>query len=281
VAVSLAAALAASFLALARYRAAARVQAEWADPADAGQSRVASELAERLLAVVRRQVQAAAPVERERVGAGSATVSVRPADDGCFLLETEHSDPVKAALVANRLADRLVEEAERDRREAGEERGALEARLAAARREMEEAESALARVRGSELSDADALPTLERLLRRYEEARTSYFEAETMLTAAQSPSQSFGAGRVRFRVLWAAVPPSAPLSSGPILFGVVGALVGLAAGLGLAVLAEARDRSVKGPEDLAEVLPYPILVEIPIIKGPRSARSSRRGSPEA
>ena len=42
--------------------------------------------------------------------------------------------------------------------------------------------------------------------------------------------------------------------------------------LGAAVLAELRDRSVKGPEDLAETLPFPILAEIPLVRVRRPGR---------
>jgi hypothetical protein len=265
-----------------RYRASARVQAEWADRADANQSEFAAELAERRVAAVRQQVLAAVAAEKERLGAQSAAVSVRSAADDCFLVESEHSDPVTAAQLSNRLAARLVEEAERDGRAAGQtERGALATRLAAARQAMEEAKSALVRSHETGPPAQDALPTLERLVREYEEARRSYFEVEQLLTAAEAPSRSGGSGRVRFTLLSRAFPPSAPIELNLALLAAVGAVVGLVAGLGLAVLAQARDPSVKGPEDLAELLPYPILVEVPIIKVPRSARRSKGGSPGA
>jgi capsular polysaccharide biosynthesis protein len=50
------------------------------------------------------------------------------------------------------------------------------------------------------------------------------------------------------------------------LFGLAGALLGLVLGLSAAVVAEQRDRSVKGPEDLDDILPVPLLTTVPEVR---------------
>jgi hypothetical protein len=74
------------------------------------------------------------------------------------------------------------------------------------------------------------------------------------------------ADRVRFRLLGAAAIPPAPESPSPVAFGVIGALVGLALGIVAALVAEHRDRSVKGPEDLEEILKVPLLATLPELR---------------
>jgi polysaccharide biosynthesis transport protein len=209
---------------------------------------------------------------------------VRPGEADDFFIECVRADPATAARVPNLLADLLVEEAERERPEgAGTDRKALEARLAGARQAMEEAEAAIVRFRAQARHASEAIPTLERLAREYGEARKAYLEIEEQWNAAEAASRIGERARVRFTVLRPASPPSAPLFPNRVLFALVGAALGLAAGLGWAVLAELRDRSVKGPEDLAEALPFPILAEVPLVQVRRPGRRvpTRGGSGRA
>ena len=84
-------------------------------------------------------------------------------------------------------------------------------------------------------------------------------------TAASVAAAGRGPG-VRFKLLGAAAIPPAPESASPVAFGLVGALTGLALGLVAALVAEYRDSSVKGPEDLAEILPVPLLATLPEVR---------------
>ena len=74
------------------------------------------------------------------------------------------------------------------------------------------------------------------------------------------------AGSVRFELVRLATPPVAPESSDPAWFALVGAVAGLLLGLGAALVAEHRDRRVKGPEDLEDILPVPILATLPEVR---------------
>jgi uncharacterized protein involved in exopolysaccharide biosynthesis len=71
---------------------------------------------------------------------------------------------------------------------------------------------------------------------------------------------------VRFRLIGAAAIPPAPESPSPVAFGLVGALVGLTLGLVAALVAEHRDDSVKGPEDLAAIMDVPLLATLPKVR---------------
>lgn len=76
----------------------------------------------------------------------------------------------------------------------------------------------------------------------------------------------------RFELLRSASVPEARESPGLVLFALTGALLGLAAGAAAALVAEALDRTVKGPEDLAEILPQPLLATIPLARVGRERR---------
>jgi capsular polysaccharide biosynthesis protein len=71
---------------------------------------------------------------------------------------------------------------------------------------------------------------------------------------------------VRFKLLGAAAIPPAPEAASPLVFGLVGALLGLTLGLVAALVAEHRDGSVKGPEDLERILPVPLLAALPELR---------------
>jgi uncharacterized protein involved in exopolysaccharide biosynthesis len=85
--------------------------------------------------------------------------------------------------------------------------------------------------------------------------------------AAATPAEAAVRGPgVRFKLLGAAAIPPAPEAPSPLAFGLVGALLGLTLGLVAALVAEHRDASVKGPEDLERILPVPLLAALPELR---------------
>jgi len=70
----------------------------------------------------------------------------------------------------------------------------------------------------------------------------------------------------RFELLREAAVPGAQESPKPVLFVLAGAFAGLLTGLAASVVAEHRDRRVKGPEDLAGILPVPLLATLPEVR---------------
>jgi uncharacterized protein involved in exopolysaccharide biosynthesis len=431
-------ALTVAFLLPARYRAAALVQVEWEPEAEGGKPPASVDLAGRGLEAVRGRILGSATIERvlrdlgpyraatgesgpstESPEAALAAVSVKPRGEDAFVIEYEHRDPARAALVSNRLASLLAEEAESERAKRGQADPALsEARLGEARKLLDDALEALrrrreagsaaapdesataqrerleaarrsvatalevARARSERLRRAIAVEIrppvapggaaaeLDRLraerlelLKRYTEehpdvvaltVRIRRLEADVSPSAVPAPgakndalkaelgrveaeietlgrrsdaldaeiaglaSRAPAAGRLppaadpgqeletlagnveraqaayaalqeeqsaaeaawrlssgtlpRLRVLQVAPVPTRPYFPNRLAFGLVGLALGLAAGLGAALVAERRDPSVKGAEDLRALLPQPLLAEIPRVRVPRSSR---------
>jgi hypothetical protein len=93
--------------------------------------------------------------------------------------------------------------------------------------------------------------------------------------ASRTPPDASG-GPVVPALVFRIVRP-AGVSAGPHypwawLSSLTGLLAGLAAGLAAASLAERRDRSIRTPEELEELLGLPVLAEIPFVPARRSRR---------
>jgi capsular polysaccharide biosynthesis protein len=83
-------------------------------------------------------------------------------------------------------------------------------------------------------------------------------------SASQDPAAR--APGVRFKLMGAAAIPPAPEVPNPLVFSLVGAVLGLTLGLGAALLAEHRDPTVRGPEDLERILAVPLLATLPELR---------------
>jgi polysaccharide biosynthesis transport protein len=79
-----------------------------------------------------------------------------------------------------------------------------------------------------------------------------------------------------FRVLDPAYLPGRPILPYSTLFLLGGLVVGLAAGLAVALVADVLDRSVKSERELQEILPYPLLVTMP--RAPNGGARGRRAA---
>jgi succinoglycan biosynthesis transport protein ExoP len=112
--------------------------------------------------------------------------------------------------------------------------------------------------------DYDTTSNLYRtLLQRYEEAQM----AET-LEQRQKGEQ--------FRILEAALPPSAPVAPNRVRLVVAGLIVALGLAVGLALLAEQLDTSFHSIEELRGSTPVPVLVGIPRVVTPKDVWHGRR-----
>jgi len=111
---------------------------------------------------------------------------------------------------------------------------------------------------------ADTAEGLAKLTRDYEQAQKTYLallEEWTQARAAQSLDGS--ASGDRFRILEAARVPETHFFPRLPVFVLAGLVAGLGLGLAVALTREFLDHSVKGPEDLEEILPQPLLATIP------------------
>jgi uncharacterized protein involved in exopolysaccharide biosynthesis len=83
----------------------------------------------------------------------------------------------------------------------------------------------------------------------------------------------------QFKILDPAQVPEKPESPKPTVFLMLGTLIGLGAGLAAAFLVEVADPTVKNLRELEALLPYPVLLTLPLLKAPRRRFRRRRGAP--
>jgi uncharacterized protein involved in exopolysaccharide biosynthesis len=284
-----------------RYRATTVVGARWESPRG-GAPRPQGEAEASRLQAVRQRVLERSAIEdvlrnTDPYGAGSgqtaaskqaetlfAAVTVRALGTDTFTIEYVHGDPATASRVANRLAVRLVSEAEKERaRRAAQDPARLEVRLAVARRAVEDKEAAFRRLQenpsGASGDGADPASAqvrrrgdLERLAQEYAEARQAFLALQEEWRVAETASRVGRGPAVQFEVLQPAPVPARPFFPIRMLFAIAGLAVGLTAGLAAAMVAESRDHSVKDPEDLRKTLPQPLLAIIPEVR-PRRRRA--------
>jgi uncharacterized protein involved in exopolysaccharide biosynthesis len=260
------AALLLSLLLPPRYRATALIRADWSG-SGAAESWMAGTGAEsRRLSEVRRRVlgqQVAAggsPTKVEMdLDAATAVISF---GSNVFAIAFDASDPATAALVANRLADLVVAEAERERKaRLAADPVVTQARIAEARR--------VARVKEAELRRVPVVRETsvvrEALEREYEEALRDAHKFLEQWRAAEVAAR-LGRAVVRFELAAPARIPDRPAFPNRSRFGFGGLVSGLALGLALAIVVEARDRSIKAPDELQELLGHPLLVVIPLVR---------------
>jgi polysaccharide chain length determinant protein (PEP-CTERM system associated) len=123
---------------------------------------------------------------------------------------------------------------------------------------------------------AERLAGLEReyghLLASYQEFSSKRLEAGV---AANMERRQKGE---QFHILEAAFPPPEPFSPNRIMIIAVGLMLGVALGLGLAVLVEAIDSSFHGARQLQTALRLPVLASIPgiVLESDRAAMRRRR-----
>jgi capsular polysaccharide biosynthesis protein len=109
-------------------------------------------------------------------------------------------------------------------------------------------------------------------VRDYDKLNENY----TALLAKQLEAQM--AGRLeqrwkgdRFRMLDPASLPEKPHSPRPFLILAAGLFLGLVAGIGVSIIAEYLDPTVKDAEDLQSLLEFPVLARIPHLADPGGA----------
>ena len=117
---------------------------------------------------------------------------------------------------------------------------------------------------------------LNAMMRRHENAQTQYNAAiagrAEALTGTQIEIRSDGA---RFSLLDSAAVPDLPISPRKKRILAMGGLAGLGLALGLIVLLEMINRTLRGPKDVAQFLQRPVLGAIPVIRTQRENHAAR------
>jgi uncharacterized protein involved in exopolysaccharide biosynthesis len=299
-ALALLAALGSAILLPPRYRAGTTLRAEWEIEKDPAALKATRDMASRRLQAVRQRVLDRSLIARllreaiaypargetepspDQVEATSDAVSIKPGQAGAFTIGYEHRDPVKAALVANRLATLVVEAAESERASRPDPE-VLEAGLVKAREALEEQQAAVRRLREGVSGAASAEPAatrarsdrqreLEALTRSHERAQKTILALQKEWTAAETASRLNRGSAVRFEIVEPALVPQRPFFPSRRAFALVGLALGLALGLAAAIAAELRDRTVRCAEDLQELLAQPLLAQVPLVRVRRSSR---------
>ena len=139
-------------------------------------------------------------------------------------------------------------------------------RQQAARLDVESAPAPMARPARVVRSGVASKRDLEALTRDYEQAQRAFLELQDQWNAVETASRLGRGAAARFELGEPARVPEGPYFPDRLLFAVAGLAVGLVLGLVWATVAEIRDRSVKGPEDLEAILPQPLLAIIPEVR---------------
>jgi uncharacterized protein involved in exopolysaccharide biosynthesis len=273
-----------------RYRAVALVGSRWEDNDGALLAERGIDLAERRAGFVRQRLGESdvvgrltralasrpAPPEAPRPSEAETRLllsglQVRPLTRDTFAVEVDQQDATLAASIANGLAAGLT----------ADDASLLEARVIQAYRELSakaaragrEAPAAPQAWRAPKASPAEPSPPASKkapdpaAVEDYDGAERRYQQLlEAWASAARDRPGAHGGPSVRFELLRAADVPTTPASARPLWFAVVGALAGMALGLLAALVAEHRDRSVKGPEDLSGILDAPLLATLPRVR---------------
>lgn len=158
------------------------------------------------------------------------------------------------------------------------ERDALSRQIAQRMKEEEE----LRRVLNGYQSRVEMVPTREAemisLTRDYDTVQSSYrallAKKEDSQIAANLERQQSGE---QFKVIDPARVPEAPFSPNRPLIQLLGIVVGISLGLGLAAFLEVRDRTIHSGADVLQVFDLPLLAVVPLVEAQQPGRWWRRG----
>jgi polysaccharide chain length determinant protein (PEP-CTERM system associated) len=130
------------------------------------------------------------------------------------------------------------------------------------------------------MSKLERVPVFEQqiagLLRDYDSLRAHYQSLlDKKLSAEMATQLEVRQKGERFVILDSARPPSRPSGPNRLLISMAGLVIGLFGGLGLALLIEVMDPTVRGEEEAAKLFCHPVLGEIPQLRSEMQLRAER------
>lgn len=139
-----------------------------------------------------------------------------------------------------------------------------------------EAEARIAELRRSIIATPANAANLAELRERFESLRSEFDQATQRLVAAEAPELVALLSRSpRVSVLAVATPPEAPTNRNRVQILAAGLGGGLVLGLGLALLLDSRDRSIRHPEEIATRLGLEPFATLPVLRSRRHGRGRR------
>jgi polysaccharide chain length determinant protein (PEP-CTERM system associated) len=184
----------------------------------------------------------------------------RPVSDGAPVASTDPAEIARQKRIAGLRA----------------EHESLERRIESSRQQAAQLQAAVANYRAR----LEAAPTLEseqtQLMRDYETLNEAYstllLKSQEAKVAANLEERQVGE---LFRIIDGARMPEKPTSPNRIRLNIIGALMGLGLGLGLAGVLEYKDRSIRTEDDVVLTLALPVLALVPTMMT-RTERDKRK-----
>lgn len=153
-----------------------------------------------------------------------------------------------------------------------------DAQRALVARQRAEAEARTAELRRSIVATPANAQNLTELRERFEAIRAEFDRITQQRVAAEASDMvALLSGSTRVSVLALAAPPGAPANLDRLLILVAGVGGGLLVGLGLTFFLNARDRSIRYPEEIATQLGLEPFAALPVLRSRRHTRGQRLG----
>jgi polysaccharide chain length determinant protein (PEP-CTERM system associated) len=152
-------------------------------------------------------------------------------------------------------------------------------RAVAARQDIDRLKAEIAEIHENLAATPRVAEQLSALEREYQHLFASYQEfSNKRLEAGVAANMERRQKGEQFRILESAYPPPEPFSPNRIVIAVVGLMLGITLGAGVAVLLEAVDSSFHGVRQLQTALRFPVLAAIPgiLLESDRAAMRRRR-----
>jgi non-specific protein-tyrosine kinase len=181
-----------------------------------------------------------------------------PIDKALIYITVSDTDPVRAANIANALADELIAESPAVQGQQADLQKAIQANLDSTQAEITQTQNQIDQLTALTVRTADQDQELQTLETRLVSLRATY--------AALVPSLNTNSSGL-LTIVEPAVPPTAPSSPRTLLNMILAAVLGLLAAVGIAFLAEYLDDTVTSSDEVQEVTGLPTLGVVPVMKG--------------
>ena len=188
-------------------------------------------------------------------------------DSTLLTVTAQDTDPVRAAAIANSLANRLIASSPAVQGAQTDIQKSIAAELEATRAQIDATQAAVERLGALASPNPDDVGALGTLQGRLVTLRSTY---ATLLASTYASASN------QLSVVDPAVAPISPTSPRPLLNALLAAALGLLVAGGIVVLTESLDDSIKDPETVEDVLQLSTMGMIGRMKGGKGHREMYR-----